>query len=77
MPGVDHVERVGRKTGVPSVRLDDLYAVKLSLCDEVGGHCDVHGVAVKANYATTRRDAVIQHLDDPARAAAEIDRTVS
>jgi hypothetical protein len=73
---VDDVKRVAGKTRVPSVGLDDLDPAQPSLRDEIGGHRDMRRGAVKANNATARRDPVAQHLDDAARAAAEIDRAV-
>jgi hypothetical protein len=62
---------------VPGVAGHDLDVAQGKLRYELGGHGEVRWIGVNADDPPAWRHPVRQQPDDPARAAAEIDRTVA
>ena len=75
--GVYQVKRVRWQSGSPGVRGHDLHAAQPSPGGELGGHSGMRRVGVQADNPARRCDPLGQHVQDAARAAAQIDHGLS
>ena len=76
-PGVGNIERGGRQPGVPGVCLDDLDVRQPLFGHQLPRHGDVDRVDLQSYDAAPGADALGEQLEDPPRAASDVDRALS